>query len=60
MNKNGLFFDGFALKQKEVKDQKGKQLFKGNLIKEVMTTCGTVGEALALMDQYSLHFMTRF
>ena len=60
MNQKGLFFDAFALKQKEVTDQEGKPRFKGNLIKEVMATCSTVNEALALIDKYSLHFMTRF
>ena len=33
-----------------------KPRFKGNLIKEMMATCGTVEEALALIDRYSLVF----
>lgn len=60
MNQKGLFFDAFALEPKEVDGQEGKPRFKGNLIKEVMSTCATVKEALALLDKYSLHFMTRF
>ena len=60
MNQKGLFFDAFALKPKEVDGPQVKPRFKGNLFKEVMATCGTVNEALALIDQYSLHFMNRF
>lgn len=60
MNQAGLFFDAFALKPKDVEEPEDKPRFKGNLIKEMMATCGTVEEALALIDQYSLYFMTRF
>ena len=60
MNQQGLFFDAFALKPEEVGNPEAKPRFKGNLIKEMMATCATVKEALALIDQYSLHFMSRF
>jgi hypothetical protein len=60
MNQKGLFFDGFALKPKAVEDPEAKPRFKGNLIKEIMATCGTVEEALTLIDQYSLYFMDHF
>ena len=60
MNQKGLFFDAFALKPKEVDEPVAKPRFKGNLIKEVMATCATVEEALTLIDQYSLYFMTSF
>jgi len=60
MNQKGLFFDGFALKSKPVDEPEAKPRFKGNLIKEVMATCGTVAEALALFDRYSLRFMDHF
>ena len=60
MNQKGLFFDGFALKPKAVDEAEAKPRFKGNLIKEVMATCGTVKETLALIDQYSLYFMDHF
>ncbi|MBC2735291.1 MAG: hypothetical protein HF981_13110 [Desulfobacteraceae bacterium] len=60
MNQKGLFFDAFALKPEPVEEPKAKPRFKGNLIKEVMATCATVTEALAMIDRYSLHFMTHF
>jgi hypothetical protein len=60
MNQKGLFFDGFALKPKAVDKPEAKPRFKGNLIKEVLATCGTVEEALALIDRYSLYFMDHF
>jgi hypothetical protein len=60
MNQKGLFFDAFALKPKEVDEPEAKPRFKGNLIKEMMATCATVEEALALIDRYSLYFMTQF
>ncbi len=60
MNQKGLFFDGFALKSKPVEEPAAKPRFRGNLIKEVMATCGTVAEALALFDRYSLGFMDHF
>jgi hypothetical protein len=60
MNQKGLFFDGFALKPKTVEGAAGKPRFRGNLIKEMMATCATVEEALALLDRYSLSFMTHF
>ena len=60
MNQAGLFFDGFALKSKAVEEPDAKPRFKGNLIKEVMATCATVEEALALIDRYSLYFMDHF
>jgi penicillin V acylase-like amidase (Ntn superfamily) len=60
MNQKGLFFDGFGLKPKEVTGQQGKPRFKGNLLKEIMATCATVEEALALLAKYNLHFMDRF
>lgn len=60
MNQKGLFFDGFALKSKPVDEPVAKPRFKGNMIKEVMATCSTVAEALALFDRYSLGFMDHF
>ena len=60
MNQKGLFFDAFALKSKAFEEPEAKPRFKGNLIKEVMATCGTVEEALTLIDQYSLYFMDHF
>ena len=60
MNQAGLFFDAFALKSRAVEDSEAKPRFKGNLIKEVMATCATVEEALTLIDQFSLYFMTHF
>jgi hypothetical protein len=60
MNQKGLFFDAFALKPKPVVNPEAKPRYKGNLIKEVMATCGTVKQALALIDRYSLHFMDHF
>ena len=60
MNQKGLFFDAFALKPKAVDEPQTKPRFRGNLIKEVMATCGTVAEALALMERYSLSFMPHF
>ncbi len=60
MNQKGLFFDSFALKPKAVDEPEAKPRFKGNLIKEMMATCATVEEALVLIDQYSLYFMTQF
>ena len=56
MNQKGLFFDAFALKPKAVEEPEAKPRFRGNLIKEVMATCATVEEALALIDRYSLDF----
>jgi hypothetical protein len=60
MNQKGLFFDAFALKPKTVEETVTKPRYKGNLIKEVMATCGTVENALEMIDRYSLYFMTRF
>jgi hypothetical protein len=60
MNQAGLFFDAFALKPKEVVEQEAKPRFKGNLIKEMMATCETVEEALALTDRYSSVFHDPF
>ena len=60
MNQKGLFFDAFALKPKTVENAEAKPSFKGNLIKEVMATCGTVKEALAMIDRYSLSFMSHY
>ena len=60
MNQAGLFFDGFALKSKAFEEPEAKPRFKGNLVKEVMATCATVEEALALIDRYSLYFMDHF
>jgi len=60
MNQAGLFFDAFALKSKAFEQPDAKPRFKGNLIKEVMATCATVEEALALIDRYSLYFMDHF
>jgi len=60
MNQKGLFFDGFALKPKAVEEPEAKPRFKGNLIKEIMATCATVEETLALLDRYSLSFMNHF
>ncbi len=59
MNQAGLFFDGFALKPKAVVEPEVKPRFNGHLIKEMMATCATVEEALALIDRYSRYFMTR-
>jgi hypothetical protein len=60
MNQKGLFFDAFALKAKAVDVPEAKPRFRGILIKEVMATCATVAEALALIDRYSLYFMDQF
>ena len=60
MNQKGLFFDGFALEPKAVKQADSKPRYKGDLIKDVMATCATVKEALAMIDRYSLYFMTYF
>ena len=60
MNQKGLFFDAFALKQKAVEEAEAKPRYKGNLIKEVMATCGTVKQALEMIDRYSLYFMDHY
>lgn len=61
MNEKGLFFDGFALKEKVIIGQDDKPKFKrGYLVKEALLTCSTVEEALALLNRYSRQFMNRF
>jgi hypothetical protein len=60
MNQKGLFFDGFALKPKPVEGAAGKPRFHGNLVKEMMATCATVEEALALLERYNRSFMSQF
>lgn len=60
MNQKGLFFDGFSLKEKAVTGQEGKPRFKGDLIKEIMTTCATVEEALIILDKYNLDQMRNY
>ena len=60
MNQKGLFFDAFALSPKPVGETEVKPRYKGDLIKEVMGICATVKEALAMIDGYSLSFMTHF
>ena len=60
MNQKGLFFDAFALKDHEVTGQEGKPRFKGQLVKELLTTCATVEEALVMADKYSLDFMASY
>ncbi len=59
MNQQGLFFDIFALREREAPRQTGKPTVKRDLMREMMATCATVKEALALIDQYQKDFLDR-
>lgn len=59
MNQKGLFFDIYALREKEIPGQEGKPSFKRDLMKEIMVTCATVEEALTLIGKYRRDFMDR-
>ena len=66
MNDQGLVFDGFFAPEHKVAGQEGKPLFQrlplfqSDLFEEVLATCATVDEALALFDHYSLVGMTKW
>jgi hypothetical protein len=59
MNQKGLFFDVYALREKEIPSQDGKPGFNRGLIKEMMVSCATVEEAMALMGKYRRDFLDR-
>ncbi len=54
MNEKGLAFDGFATARYPMREQEGKEVFGGSLIDEVMATCATVDEVVALLERYDL------
>lgn len=59
MNQKGLFFDIYALREKETPRQAGKPQFRRHMMKEIMFTCATVDEALDLVGKYRRDFMDR-
>jgi hypothetical protein len=59
MNQKGLFFDVYALREREIPDQTGKPSFERDQIKEMMVTCATVEEALTLIGEYQRDFLDR-
>jgi penicillin V acylase-like amidase (Ntn superfamily) len=59
MNQKGLFFDIYALREREIPSQAGRPSFKRDLMKEMLVTCATVEEALTLIGQYRRDFLDR-
>ena len=59
MNQKGLFFDIYALREREIPDKTGKPSFKRDQMKEIMVTCATVEEALTLIGAYQRDFLDR-
>lgn len=60
MNEQGLFFDGFATRQKKIKISMHKPKYQGNLIDKVMAECASVEEVINIFDRYNLQFMEKF
>jgi hypothetical protein len=60
MNDQGLFFDAAATPPLEVVGSQHKISSGGYPVMEVMETCSTVEEALAVFDQYNITFMEDF
>jgi len=60
MNDQGLFFDGFATRQKKIKISMYKPKYQGNLIDKVMAECASVEEVINIFDRYNLQFMKKF
>ena len=51
MNEAGLFFDGFATAENQVKDSIDKPRFDGNVADYVMANCKTVAEVVAVFEK---------
>jgi hypothetical protein len=60
MNEKGLCFDGLATSPKPVTGSQNKPTFQGDIMDHILSTCTTVEEALAVLNQYNLAFMERF
>lgn len=58
INSQGLAMDGFATEALEVKDTQGKKSYNGILLLEVFKKCATVVEALEMLEEYNLGFLT--
>jgi len=60
MNEKGLFFDSYSSPALEAVNSKNKKKFNGDLVDKVMKECGTVEEALTLISDYNLEFMSGY
>ena len=58
INDQGLVMDGFGSDELEVKETNGKTTFKGVLFLEVLKKCATVEEALEMISEYNLEFLS--
>jgi hypothetical protein len=59
MNVKGLAFDGFATASYPLRKQKGKEVFGGRLLDEVMATCATVEDVIRMLARYDLSMLER-
>ena len=57
MNEKGLAFDGFATASQPLHKQEGKKVFGGRLLEEVMATCATVEDVVAMLARYDLRML---
>jgi penicillin V acylase-like amidase (Ntn superfamily) len=57
MNERGLAFDGFATAKYPMHEQEGKVVFHGRLLDEVMATCATVEDVIAMLSRYDLRML---
>ena len=59
MNDQGLFFDAFATERLQVRRNKNKPVFSGNLADKVMSECSTVKEVIEVYRKYNLQFLEK-
>ncbi len=59
MNEKGLAFDGLACGFISTKKQKGVKDYFEDLIPRVMETCSDIHEAMSLLKEYDLSWLTR-
>lgn len=58
MNDRGLVFDYLPTEFLQVNVSSDKKLFAGDLMDEIISKCATVKEALAMLNQYDLTFLS--
>ncbi|MFK7924603.1 MAG: hypothetical protein AB8H47_21785 [Bacteroidia bacterium] len=59
INDAGLVFDGFALEEKEIKNNAGKKkISPGELVNRIMQNCATIAEVKEIAIKYRLDFLT--
>jgi hypothetical protein len=59
VNDQGLFFDFLAVQPRDVKPTPDKERWNGHPLREVMVQCGTVDEAVAMLERHHRAFMRR-